>query len=135
MSERDEITNAIRDILHELLTRYEERVPERGPFPDYKAGRKVYFGDPTTTLPGWLGLVIMNMDLRQDPGFDQVRFISIRIMKSREGGYASLTCLHGSKQELANELRGQLGDPEYLVNRATELAQGLPEETNPDVWK
>jgi hypothetical protein len=46
-----------------------------------------------------------------------------------------VSCLHGTKAELRAELEELGHDPQYLVERVSELADGLPEETNPDAWR
>lgn len=131
----DEMVKTVQELVSDLLRHYDERVPERGEFPDVRVGRTVQFGDPDVSLPGWVELVVMHMDARLDPKFDLMRFVSVRVMKSREGGYASLTCFHGPKDEVRKNLEEQLRDPEFLIERISELAEGLPEETNPDLWR
>lgn len=131
----DEMVETVQGLVGDLLRTFNERVPERGEFPDVRVGRPVQFGDPDVSLPGRVELVVMNMDARLDPAFDRMRFVSVRVMKSREGGYASLTCFHGPKDEVHRSLEEQLRDPEFLIERISELAEGLPEETNPDLWR
>lgn len=135
MAERNELALLLQGLIRELLKEYDRRVPERSAFPDIRAGRTYSFGDPTTTLPGRIELVLMNMDARLDPKYDYLRFLSVRVMKSRDGGYASVTCLHGNKKELRSELEELLEDTSFLVDRVRELAEGLPEETDPDIWR
>jgi hypothetical protein len=113
----------------------DERVPDRGPFPDIRVGRPFHYGDPDIHLPGKLELVVMNMDAALDPRFDVLRFVSVRVMKSREGGFVAVTCLHGEKDLLRKRLEELVDDPDFLVERVEELSRGLPEETNPDVWR
>lgn len=135
MENHDEVKDAVSAILADILNVYHERVPDNGAFKDIRLGRQVQFDDPTTALPGRLELVVMNMDPRLDPKYDRLRFLSVRVMKSRAGGYSSSTCLHGSKSELYTQLEELAEDPEFLVMRVLELAEGLPEESNPDVWR
>ncbi|MGI8905854.1 MAG: hypothetical protein ACR2IE_05105 [Candidatus Sumerlaeaceae bacterium] len=135
MSNRDEMNQAVREMLDEILAVYEERVPARSKFPDLRAGRRVHFGDPSITLPGRVELAVMHMDAEIDRQFDSLRFLAVRVWKSRNGGMASTTCFHATKDTLQDELERQLEDPSYIIDRVEELAHGLPEETNPDVWR
>lgn len=135
MSDRDEISDAVREMLQEILQQYDERVPALSLFKDVRAGRRVYFGDPSTSMPGRVELAIMHMDAELDREFDSLRFLAVRVWKSLEGGTASTTCFHLTKQQLRDELEQQVVDPAYIVDRVEELANGLPEETNPDVWR
>ena len=135
VTDHDNVATAVRSVLKELLEDYRRRVPDRGPFRDLAAGIQVHFGDPTVTLPGRLEIIVMSMDPRIDTRHDTLRFISVRVRKSREGGYASSTCLHGTKDELYEQLTEQLDNPHLIVERVRQLAEGLPEETDPDIWK
>jgi hypothetical protein len=135
MSDRDDIAEAVEEMLHEILTAYEDRVPAQSIFPDVRAGRKVYFGDPSTSMPGRVELAVMHMDKELDKVFDSLRFLAVRVWKSRDGGTASTTCFHATKKELRALLEEQLHSPDYIVDRIQELANGLPEETNPDIWR
>ena len=131
----DDLREQTRAMVRDLLRQYDERVAERGHFPDFSAGRAVQFGDPAVSLPGRVDLVLMAMDPAIDARFATQRFISVRVMKSRDGGFASLSCLHGTRDELRRALREQAEDPDFLVARIGELADGLPEETDPDIWR
>ena len=79
--------------------------------------------------------MVMSMDPRLDPSYDELRFLSVRVMKSRQGGYSSSTCLHGTRDQLREHLMVLAHDPGFLVDRVSELADGLPEESNPDIWR
>ncbi len=131
----NEMTETVQTLLHDLLRDYEERVPEEGVFPDLRVGRMIQFGDPAISSPGRIELVVMNMDARLDPAFHYMRFVSVQVMKSREGGYVAVTCFHGRKEELRVSLSDQITEPDFLIDRISELADGLPEETNPDIWR
>jgi hypothetical protein len=135
MSAYTDISVALKEALGELLGRYDESVSEHSAFPDLVARKAVHFGDPSYTLPGRVELVIMNMDPKQHRGFDRLRFLSVRVMKSRDGGFVSMSCLHGDKSALRQQLQELHKDPAYLVDRVDELASGLPEESNPDIWR
>jgi hypothetical protein len=135
MPSRDDLNRIMSEVVSELLRYYDERVPERAEFPDVRVGRSVHFDDPQTTRPGRVELVVMHMDKRLDPRYERLRFVSVRVMKSREGGFASSTCLHGEKRALREQLESLVSDPAFLVERVSELADGLPEATNPDLWK
>jgi hypothetical protein len=129
------LDKTISSMLTELLRRYDEAVAERGPFRDLCARRPVFFGDPLTTMPAHVELMIMHMNADDEPGFVTQRFLSVRVTKSREHGFVSLSCLHGNKAELRARLHEEAANPEFLVQRVSELAQGLPEESNPDIWR
>lgn len=131
----DDMAETLRGLVQDLLGRYDEFVSERGEFPDARVGRTIQFGDPDVTLPGKVELVVMHMDARLDRAYDVMRFVSVRVMKSREGGWSSLTCLHGTREQLRQELEQLARDPDFLVERVSELADGLPEESNPDLWR
>lgn len=131
----DGLSEAASSIVRSLLAQFEERVSERGPFPDLQAGRTVQFGDPDTAMPGRVDLLVLNMDSGTDPAFNELRFVSVRVRRAIHGGFASLSCLHGRKAELRKQLEDLADDPAFLVERIEELAHGLPEETNPDLWK
>ena len=133
--EYDEMADTVREMIGEILRNYGKRVPERGEFPDLRVGRPAQFGDPTVSLPGRVELIVMHMDARLDPQFDLMRFVSVQVMKSREGGYASLTCFHGTAEEVRKQLEEQGQEPDFLIDRIWELSEGLPEETNPDLWR
>ena len=135
MADYDEIAEALQEILRDLLADYDNRIPDSGPFKDVKAGRTVHFGDPDTTRPGRIELAVMHMNSEIDRGYASLRFVSVRVWKSQSGGMASVTCFHTPKPQLKQELQEQALEPSYLVDRVEELAHGLPEETNPDVWK
>ena len=135
MSDRNEIAEAVQQMLDDILSEYEERVPARSVFPDLKAGRKVQFGDPSVAMPGRVELAVMHMDAELDKQFDSLRFLAIRVWKGRQGGTASTTCFHGPKPALKQQLEEEAEKPDYIVDRIWELADGLPEETNPDIWR
>lgn len=131
----EELHQTLKAMLQDLLRYYDERVPECGAFPDVRVVRPFHYGDPDVSLPGKLELVIMNMDSELDRKYDSLRFVSVRVMKSREGGFAAMTCLHGGKTDVKARLEELVSDPGFLADRVNELALGLPEETNPDIWR
>jgi hypothetical protein len=135
MPQTAQIGPLLSGMVADLLKNYDERVPERGMFPDVRVMRPFHFGDPETTLPGKVELVVMNMDREMDPQFSELRFVSVRVVRSRHGGFASMSCLHSTKGQLRARLEELQRDPEFLVERVEELAEGLPEETNPDIWR
>ncbi len=135
MAEMTKLEPLIAEMLTELLEKYEAAVPATGVFKDVRVWRQVQFDDPTTALPGKLEFVIMHMDARLDPKYDVLRFMSVRVMKSRAGGISSSTCLHGPKDELRAQLIELRDEPDFVIDRVRELADGLPEETNPDAWR
>ena len=135
MTTYSHVGDALVAMLRDLLRRYDEFVTERGPFPDLSARARVHFGDPDTTLPASLEMIVMNMHSSDEPQFVTQRFVSVRVAKGRSGGFVSLSCFHGTKKELRELLEEQADDPSALVVRVNELAEGLPEETNHDVWR
>jgi hypothetical protein len=135
MSARHEMSEAVREALQKILQQYDQRVPARSVFKDVTGGARLHFGDPSITLPGRIELAVMHMDAQLDREYDSLRFLAIRVWKSPDGGMASTTCFHATAQELKEELEGQLHDPSFIVDRIEELAHGLPEETNPNIWR
>jgi len=135
MNASTDLGEVIEDLLRQILQVYNERVPERGKFNDVRAGAPVHFGDPRTTRPGRIELAVMHMDTEIDRNYDEIRFLAVRVWKSREGGIASSTCFHAPKASLKAQLEEEVSAPHFLVDRVEELAHGLPEETNPDIWR
>ncbi len=134
-SPADELAPSVTEMVQSLLQAYDSRVTDRGMFADLSARQTVHFGDPQTTRPGRLELLVLAMDPEMNPQFDQMRCLSVRVCKSRDGGFASLSCLHGTRADLRAALERIAADPAFLLDRIHELADGLPEETNPDVWR
>lgn len=135
MPDETQLGPLLSGMVADLLRYYDERVPERGAFPDVRVSRPFHFGDPGTTMPGKVELVVMNMDREMDPQFSEMRFVSVRVVKSREGGFVSMSCLHSTKAQLRARLEDLRHDPDFFIERVEELAAGLPEETNPDLWR
>lgn len=131
----DDLREQTRAMVRDLLRQYDGCVSEQGRFAEFSAGRTVHFGDPAVSLPGRVELLLMAMDPAIDARFATQRFVSVRVMKSRDGGFVSLSCLHGTRDELRRSLEQQADDPGFLVARIGELADGLPEETDPDIWR
>ena len=129
------LADLLRDMLGEILAKFDEQVSERGPFPDLRVQRDHHFGDPGIHRPGRLELAVMSMDPKLDPKFASQRFLSVRVIKSVVHGYVSLSCFHGTRAELRTLLEGQASQPDLLMQRISELADGLPEETNPEIWR
>jgi hypothetical protein len=129
------LADTLRDMLREILAKFDERVSERGTFPDLRVTRDHHFGDPAIHRPGRLELIVMSMDPKLDPKFDFQRFLSVRVIKSVVHGYVSLSCFHGTRAELRAQLEAQAARPDLLLGRIRELADGLPEETNPEIWR
>lgn len=131
----DPLADTLRDMLREILATYDERVSERGSFPDLRVMRDHHFGDPDIHRPGRLELIVMSMDPKLDPKFESQRFLSVRVVKSVAHGYVSLSCFHGTRAQLRAQLEAQAACPDLLSGRISELADGLPEETNPEIWR
>lgn len=135
MDTNPEIEEALHAMLTELLDVYEQRVPESGPFNDVRVRRQVSYGDPATTQPGTLEIAIMSMDEQLNPANRSLRFLALRVKKSPRGGAVSSTCFHGTKADVHAEIQCELRTPQLLLERVQELASGLPEETNPGMWR
>lgn len=126
---------AVCGLVRDLLARYDEAVTEAGPFEDQRVQCAYQFGDPGVARPGTIELALMPMDPKIDPKYHSLRFLAVRVRKSREGGWASATCLHGTRAGLRTSLEGLLRNPAPVVNRIDQLANGLAEETDPDLWR
>jgi len=135
MSSNSEIMEVLPRMLGELLQVYDERVSEEGPFNDLRVKKQVFYDDPVATMPGILEIAVMSMDADLNPDNKKLRFVAVRVKKSPRGGAVSSTCFHGTKVELKAELERELRAPDLLANRIEELASGLPEETNPNMWR
>ena len=135
MNELDDLSKILSGLVAKLLKTYDKAVTERSAFPDLRAAESVQFGDPTVSRPGRVELVVMHMDPEIDPTQDFIRFINVRVMKSREWGWCSSTGWHGRKTEVRATLEELKENPAPLVDRVRELSDGLPEETDPDVWR
>ena len=135
MEMRDEISPILKEMLADMLRDFDTRVPELHAFPDFRIRRQAHFADPATTLPGILEIAIMSMDESLSPDRASQRFLAIRVKKSPRGGAVSCTCFHGTRDELKQHLQQELKAPAQLLNRIEELSHGLPEETNPAMWR
>jgi len=135
MSSDSEIMEVLPRMLGELLQAYDERVSDEGPFNDLRVKKQVFYNDPATAMPGILEIAVMSMDADLNPVNKTLRFVAVRVKKSPRGGAVSSTCFHGTKAELKAELERELRAPDLLPNRIEELASGLPEETNPNMWR
>lgn len=130
-----EIEEVLQEILAALLADFDKRVPAEGSFDDFRIKKQVYFGDPATAMPGLLELTIMSMEEKLDASHRAMRFLAVRVKKSSRGGTVSATCFHGTTDELRAELEREKRDPTLLMEKISELALGLPEETNSDLWR
>lgn len=135
MSSNNEIYSALQELVGEILQAFDHKVSETGPFPDLRVKQQLYYGDPAVNQPGMLELTVMNMDQQINPQHSSTRFLALRVKKSPRGGTVSATCFHGTKSELRAELEREQKDPTILAERVQELASGLPEETNPNLWR
>lgn len=130
-----EIAASLREILDDLLAVYDERVPDEGPFNDLRFKRQVRYGDPATSSPGLLELTVMSMDEKLNPVNRGLRFLAVRVKKSSRGGTVSSTYFHGTKENLLRDLQREKVEPGLLLETVEELASGLPEETNTNLWR
>lgn len=117
-----------------LLEDFDSKVPAAGMFPDHRVSEPYPFEGESGPL-GRLELAVVAMDPRRDPSFDTVRYVALRVKKSPKGGVASISCMHGTAAEVKARLEGEARRAVYLSERATELAEGLPEETDPEMWR
>ncbi len=130
-----DIETTLKELLAELLAAYDERIPAEGAFNDVRFKRQVHYGDPATTSPGLLEIVVMSMDEKLNPANRPLRFVALRVKKSSRGGTVSSTCFHGTKEQVRTELEREKSEPALLLERIDELASGLPEETNSNFWR
>ena len=135
MSAEPEIQNAIDEMLVELLRVFDAKVPVRGPFDDVRLKRQVQFGDPATSAPGMLELTIMAMDPGVNAANAALRFLAVRVRKSARGGTVSSTLFHGDNAALQANLEQERREPRLVLATVEELLFGLPEETNPNIWR
>ncbi|MGB9691187.1 MAG: hypothetical protein ACPL7D_03370 [Candidatus Sumerlaeaceae bacterium] len=131
------LNNAIREMLHELVSKYGEFVAQAGLFPDLVAARRVRH---RSSLNGSESEVVLEMAVRAmnpefDPRFQSMRFLALRAHSPTTQGFISTTLLHASTQELRERLEGLLTDSQELLEAATQLIEGLPEESDPDLWR
>lgn len=133
MSDGSDIVTSLNEMLSEILAVYDEKVPAEGVFNDVRFKRQVYYGE--TASPGLLELTVMSMDEKLNPANRSLRFLALRVKKSSRGGTASSTCFHGTKEKLYAELEREKINPQLLLARIEELASGLPEETNSNLWR
>ncbi len=137
MAEPVTLEQALLLLVESLLARYEECVPARGLFPDLSASQPVRH---RSSLSGSESEVILEMSIRaMNPeageAFDRVRFVCLRARNPRTQGFASATMFHGTKTELHQRLKRMRIDADELLDAARALLEGLPEETNPDLWR
>lgn len=135
MSSETEIRTAVMEILTEMLNHYDARVTTEGQFDDLRLKRQVEFGDPDTTSPGLLELTVMAMGDSVNPAHRSQRFLAVRVKRSARGGMVSTTLFHGTKDQLRDALERERKQPDALALAVEELLFGLPEETNPNLWR
>lgn len=135
MAMDSDVGAALDEMLVEILRVFDARVPAEGPFDDVRFKRQVVFGDPETAAPGLLELTVMAMDDSVNPANRRLRFLALRVKRSPRGGTVSSTCFHGTADQLRADLEKSRQRPELLLHAIEELLFGLPEETNPDVWR
>lgn len=135
MSNEGEIQDAVVEILNDLLRQYDDRVTAEGSFDDFRLKRQVVFGDPDVALPGLLEMTVRAMGESVNPAHRVQRFLAVRVKRSASGGVVSTTMFHGTKDELRTELERERKNPAVLVAAVEELLFGLPEETNPNLWR
>lgn len=133
----EKIVPIVQDLLEVILEEYDNRVSVLGPFQDLRVGKQIDFSFSDTELrnPGKLEFAVLNMDSGIDPLYDNKRFLSIRVKKTSRGGFVSTTLFHGTRDELKDSLLDEANQPVIVMQKLEELLSGLPEETNPDIWR
>lgn len=137
MIKNEKILHLIQDLLELILEEYDTRVTQRGPFPDLRVGKQVdfSFSEKPVNDPGKLEFAVLNMDAMIDSAYDDKRFLSMRVKKTSRGGFVSTTFFHGTFDELKNRLLDEAHNPQVIPEKLEELLSGLPEKTNPDLWR
>lgn len=135
MSADSDIVTPLTEMLGELLAVYDDKVPAEGAFSDLRFKRQIHFGDPKSTSPGLLEVTVMSMDEKLNPANRHIRFVALRVKKNSQGGTVSSTCFHGTTEQVRAELEREKAGPGLLLELIEELASGLPEETNSNLWK
>lgn len=137
------------DLAGALARRFDVEVSASGPFRDVGEGSPYAFPAQGASrsqraerqrtgqadADGRIDFVVMAMDPRIDPAYATVRFLSIRVRKSPDGGTASLTDYHGTSAQLKARLVSLSENPTPLAVHVSELADGLPEITSADIWR
>ena len=131
------LEEAVPVLVRTLLSRYDAAVPEKGLFSDLVAVERVHH---RSSLNGSESEVFLEMAVRAmnpdaDARFDRLRFVALRARSPETQGFLSSTMFHGTKGELRSVLRRLLDDPAELLEAATALLEGLPEESDPDLWR
>lgn len=131
------LDQAIPALLDDLLARFEAHVPVSDEFPDLTAKRRVRHDSSwnATHADVFLELSVRAMNPRAHPGFDHLRFLAMRARCPRTQGFVSTTLLHGPKEALRRQLEALRAQPAELVAMAAALLEGLPVETDPDLWR
>lgn len=131
------LSQAIPKLLGELLSKYAEAVPEEGLFPDLVATEPVrhrsYLNGSECEIILELAVRAMNPDF--DPSFRRLRFLAVRAHSPETQGFVSTTLFHASTAELRSRLASLADDPAELIEAAQALIEGLPVETDPDLWR
>jgi hypothetical protein len=122
-------------LLQSLLATYDERVTESGPFPDHSVTARVAIEGMLGVRNLRLEISVRSMNKEINEAFHTQRFLAVRLHRPDGPGFVSSTCFHGTKAELRSRLIALLKDPADLITRIEELAHGLPEETNPNLWR
>lgn len=137
MIKNEKIIHLIQDLLELILEKYDERVTRRGAFPDLRVGKQVdfTFSEKPAEYPGKLEFAVLNMDAKIDSAYDDKRFLSMRIKKTSRGGFVSTTFFHGTFDELKDRLLDEAHQPQIIPEKLEELLSGLPEQTNPELWR
>ena len=131
------LEEAVPELLRELLTDFDAKVPSCGEFPDFVVTQKV---SHVSALNGSESLVVLEFAVRamnpeQQREFDTLRFLAIRARSLGSGGFVSTTLYHGEKNTLRGTLVRLSQDPTALIETVAALLEGLPEESDPALWR
>ncbi len=137
MAEALTLDVAISELLRELLVKFGEFVTAEGIFPDLVATRHVCH---RSSLNGSESVVILELAVRAmnpefDPRFRTLRFLALRAHSPQTHGFISTTLFHAKADDLRKKLDELLANPQELLESATALLEGLPEESDPDLWR
>ncbi|MCX7963554.1 MAG: hypothetical protein N2644_03585 [Candidatus Sumerlaea chitinivorans] len=135
MHEFSPLTDVLPALLENLFATYDERVTECGPFPDHSVSARVAIEGMLGVRNVRLEISVRSMNKEINEAFQTQRFLAVRLHKTDGPGFVSATCYHGTKEELRSRLVALIANPADLTERIEELAHGLPEETDPDLWR
>lgn len=131
------LAEAIEKLLGELLEQFAAAVPEVGEFPELAVSHPVIHRSHLNGCVSefTLELSIRAMNARVSADFGRLRYLRVRVGRAGSGGGVSATLFHATAPELRKKIEALRRDPTELVESATALVEGLPVETDPDLWR